>query len=128
MIAEPADPPAVFDPAAVRDLTGHPEDDALAIVLVARFRALLPERVRRIGTALAAEDPDEATAAAMDAVLSLKVASCTVGAHELAGIAEGLERLLRRGELAEAVVVATTLAAAVARAEHALGGFLEARA
>jgi HPt (histidine-containing phosphotransfer) domain-containing protein len=60
----------------------------------------------------------------MDAVLSLKVASSTVGAHELADLAARLERLLRRGDLSQAVVVETSLAAAAARADHALGAYL----
>ena len=120
MIAETADPPVVFDPAAVSSLTGHPDDGAFAVVLVTRFRGLLPERVRRIAAALAADEADDA----MDAVLSLKVASSTVGAHELAGIAARLERLLRRGDLGQAVLVETTLAGAVQRADHALGAYL----
>jgi HPt (histidine-containing phosphotransfer) domain-containing protein len=122
MIAETADPPAVFDPAAVSSLTGHPDDGAFAFVLLTRYRRLMPERVRRIAAALAAGEADDA----MDAVLSLKVASSTVGAHELAGIAARLERLLRRGDAAQAVLVETTLTGAVERADHALGAFLGA--
>lgn len=121
MTSELAGPPAVFDPEVVHDLTGHPGDRAFAVVLVARYRGLLPERVRRIAVALAAGETDDA----MDAVLSLKVASATVGTHELAGIAARLERLLRRGDVAQAVIVGTGLAAAVARADHALGAHLD---
>ena len=124
MITGTVDPPAVFEPAAVSSLTGHEDDGAFAFVLLTRYRRLLPERLRRIAAALPGADEDEARNAAMDAVLSLKVASSTVGAHELADLAARLERLLRRGDLSQAVVVETSLAAAAARADHALGAYL----
>ena len=114
------EPPAVFDATAVSSLTGHPDDRAFAIVLVTRYRALLPERVRRIAVALVEHETDDA----LDAVLSLKVASATVGAGELAQIAERVERLLRRGDVAQAVLLEPELAAAVRRAHHALDDFL----
>jgi hypothetical protein len=123
MIADTIDPPAVFDAEAVSGLTGHPGDHAFAVVFVTRYRRLLPERVRRIAQTLAVGEAGD-TAVAMDAVLSLKVASTTVGAHELARIAGRLERLVRRGDLAQAVVLQTALVAAVARVDHALGAFL----
>ena len=63
---------------------------------------------------------------AMDAVLSLKVSASTVGAQELADVAARLERLLRRGDVVQAVLVETSLAGAVERADHALGVFLGA--
>jgi chemotaxis protein histidine kinase CheA len=98
------------------------------VVFVSSYRALLPQRVRRIAAGLAAaqvdHEDDDAIEDAMDAVLSLKVASAIVGAYELADIATRLERLLRRGDLARAVVVETALAGAAARADRALGAFL----
>ena len=45
-VLDPA--PAVFNPGAVRSLTGHTEDRAFARVFVSRYRQLLPLRVRRI--------------------------------------------------------------------------------
>jgi HPt (histidine-containing phosphotransfer) domain-containing protein len=119
-MTETVDPPAVFDAEAASSLTGHPDDRAFGVVFVTRYRGLLPERVRRIATALASDELDEA----MDAVLSLKVSSCTAGTQELAEIAARIERLLRRGDFAQAVVMETALAEAAARAEHALAAFL----
>ncbi|GAA1148122.1 Hpt domain-containing protein [Nocardioides aquiterrae] len=124
MIAVEIDPPAVFERTAVSNLTGHPDDGAFAFVLLTRYRRLLPERLRRIAAALPGAAEEEARNAAMDAVLSLKVASSTVGAHELAGIAARVERLLRLGDVTQAVLVETTLAAAAARADHAIDAFL----
>ncbi|HEU5036581.1 MAG TPA: Hpt domain-containing protein [Nocardioides sp.] len=115
------EPPVVFDATAVSSLTGHPDDRAFALVLVTRYRALLPERVRRIAVALAERETDDA----LDAVLSLKVASATVGARELAQIAERIERVLRLGDVNQAVLRGPELAAAVRRAHHALDAFLD---
>ena len=120
MIAEMTQPPAVFDADAVSSLTGHPDDRAFAVVFVTRYRGLLPKRVRRIAGALAAGEVDDA----LDAVLSLKVASITVGAHELADLATHLERSLRTGDHLRVIDVEVALAAAVDRADHALGAFL----
>ena len=132
MISEIADAPAVFDAEAVRSLTGHPGDREFALVFVGRYRDLLPERVRRIRAGLAAaqtggeadDETDDETDDLLDAVLSLKVASTTVGAQELAAIATRLEALVRRGRLAQAVVVETLLPGAAERAHRALGAFL----
>jgi HPt (histidine-containing phosphotransfer) domain-containing protein len=120
VISEIVEPPAVFDAEAVSSLTGHPDDRAFALVFVTRYRGLLPTRVRRIAAALASGEPDDA----VDAVLSLKVASSTVGAQELTEIATRLEWLLRRGDLAQAVLLETALGAAAQRADDALGVFL----
>lgn len=135
MIGAVTDPPAVFDAEAVRSLIGHPGDAAFAVVFVTRYRGLLSERVRRIAAGLAAAETggaandgtdgaDDTMDAAIDAVLSLKVASTIVGAHELADIAARLERLLRCGDLARAAAAEAALAGAAERADHALGGFL----
>lgn len=122
MISEIVDPPAAFDADAVSSLTGDPGDRAFAVVFVTRFRGLLPERVRRIGAALATDDVDEA----MDAVLSLKASSATVGALELADLASDLQQHLRRGDVAQAMLVESLLADAVERADRALGRYLSA--
>lgn len=120
MIEDIVDPTAVFDPAAVGSLTGDPDDGAFGAVLVERYRRLLPGRVRRVAATLAAGDPDDA----LDAVRSLRVSSATVGAHELAGIATRIERLVRRGDVTDAVLAETGLLAAARRADTALAGFL----
>ena len=120
MLSEVVDTPVVFDPTAVRSLTGDVGDRAFAAVFVTRYRRLLPERVRRIAAALTAAEVDDA----MDAVLSLKVSSVTVGTLELAGLAAALERMVRAGDLVAARIAVRTLARGAERADRALEAFL----
>ncbi|WP_395695103.1 Hpt domain-containing protein [Nocardioides sp.] len=110
---------AVFDPCVVADLT---DDDMFAHVFVDKFRTLLPQRVRRIATTLGEGDVDEA----LDAVRSLKVSACTVGAGELCLLGRTLEAHLRRTDLAHARIAVTGLADAAHRADEALGAYLAA--
>lgn len=112
----------VFDPAALDGLTGHVADRRFALVFVAGYRRMLPERVRRIEHALCEGDLD----AAMDAVLSLKVSSSMVGAGELRALGCRIERRLRREDLPAAMTVAGRLVEAAARADRALGDYLAA--
>ena len=67
----------MFDARAVRSLTGHADDRAFARILVEPVPATLPLRVRRIARARTWHDLDDA----MDAVLSLKASSSTIGAR-----------------------------------------------
>lgn len=120
--ADAAAGPVVFDARAVDSLTGHADDHELARVFVSRYRRLLPERLRRIVTTLREQDTD----AAMDAVLSLKVASRTVGAGELSDLGALIEARLRRLDLAGAAALAAQrLPAAAARADGALASYLD---
>ena len=112
--------PAVFDPAALVSLTGHANDDDLARVLADHYLRLLPERVRRVVAALHVEEPDEA----MDAVLSLKGSSATLGAHELGALGAVIERHLRRGDLPGAQAAAEDLMPASQRLERVLVAYL----
>jgi HPt (histidine-containing phosphotransfer) domain-containing protein len=112
--------PAIFDARAVRSLTGHSEDRAFARVFVSRYRQLLPLRVRRIACALQAGEVDEA----MDAVLSLKSASSTLGAGELVDLGSRIEECLRRDDLVAATTLAGALPGAARRTERALTAFL----
>jgi len=112
--------PAVFDAAAVSSMTGDPGDAEFGVEFVSRYRRLLPTRLTRIAACLVAGDPDDA----LDAVLSLKVASATVGARELAELASRLAVLLRRGDLGQAVLAESTLGDAAVRADGALAVFL----
>ncbi|WP_296605123.1 Hpt domain-containing protein [Nocardioides sp.] len=113
-------PPAVFDPGALVSLTGHADDEEFALVLAGRYLRLLPERVRRVHAALHADDPDEA----MDAVLSLKVSSNTVGAHEIATIGAAIERHLRRVDLPGAHRAAGDLPPAAERLAREISAYL----
>ena len=111
---------AVFDPKAVSSLTGHADDHEFAFVFVGRFRQLLPERVRRIEAAMVGSDLREA----MDAVLSLRTSSCTLGAEELCAVSTRIENHLRASDFAGARVAARDLAEAEHRADDALAAFL----
>jgi HPt (histidine-containing phosphotransfer) domain-containing protein len=110
----------VFDPTAVASLTGHTDDPAFARVFVARYRTLLPTRLGRIAESLRDRDLD----GALDAALSLKVSSSTLGADELAGLGASLEGHLRRLDLRAAGDVARQLPAAAARADAQLAAYL----
>jgi hypothetical protein len=120
--AEPdTDIPVVFDPDSISSLTGHADDREFAFVFVTRYRRLLPERLRRIISTLEGDGAE-----AMEAVLSLKVASRTLGAGELAAIGARIERCLRRYDVAGAVEASLELAPAASRAERALTAYLAA--
>lgn len=112
--------PLVFDASVVTNLTGHAGDTEFALEFVARFRRMLPERLRRIDVALGEEEFVDA----MDAALSLKGASGTVGAGELFVLGSLIEGHLKRRDFAAATTVAADLPAAAARADRAFAGFL----
>jgi HPt (histidine-containing phosphotransfer) domain-containing protein len=112
--------PTVFDPSAVSSLTGHADDVQFALDFVARFQRLLPGRVRRIESAMLGDDHKEA----MDAVLSLRTSSCTLGAEELCAVSTRIEERLRASDLAGARVAAQGLADAEHRAGDAFAAFL----
>jgi len=114
-------PPVVFDASAVGSLTGHAGDREFALVFVTRFRRMLPERVRRIVAAIGSHDAGDA----MDAVLSLKAASGTLGAGELFELGALMEARLRHLDLQGAAQVAEGLPAAAERAYYALTTYLE---
>lgn len=112
--------PIVFDSAVVSSLTGHDDDAEFGRVFVARFQRMLPERLRRIDEALAEQELTDA----MDAVLSLKSASGTVGAGELFVIAGVIEANLRRRDFDAASQTAADLPAAAIRADGAFSAYL----
>lgn len=111
---------AVFDSAAVSCLTGDPRDDVLAVDFVTRYRRLLPQRVVRIQEAYARDDLDET----LDAVLSLKVSSATVGAHELGELSAQIELHVRSDRTALAGPVVALLPDAAARVDQQLSAYL----
>jgi HPt (histidine-containing phosphotransfer) domain-containing protein len=115
-------PRTVFDPSLVSSMTGHADDLEFAYVFVTRFRRLLPGRVSRIQVALAGDDYDHPVA--MDAVLSLKVSACTLGASELCSLSRRIEEHLRSADLPGAREAADELGDAERRAESALSAFL----
>ena len=111
---------AVFDSGVVSSLTGDPSDAAFALDFVTRYRRLLPRRVSRIQETYAGADRDET----LDAVLSLKVSSATVGAHELCELATRIEQHVRSDETVLAGSVAALLPDAAARVDQQLGAYL----
>ena len=111
---------ATFDEAALRRMSREVDDRAFAWLFASRYRQMLVGRVTRITTALQQPDVD----AALDAVLSLKVASATVGTCELADLALKVEDDVRRHDVTAARLTASRLWPAAARADHALGAYL----
>lgn len=111
---------AVFDSGAVASLTGDPRDAAVARDLVTRYRRLLPQRVGRIQEAYAGDDRAET----LDAVLSLKVSSATVGAQELCELATRIEHHVRTDETVLAGSLAALLPDAASRVEQQLTAYL----
>ncbi|WP_435741706.1 hypothetical protein [Nocardioides sp. SYSU DS0663] len=111
---------AVLDLDALARLGRDLQDGQYAVVFARRYQSMLPARVERIVAALVAGD----LVAAMDAVLSLKVSSITVGTTELAAAALEVEQAVRRRDVASARRRADGLAGAANRADWALAGYL----
>lgn len=98
------------------------QDCEFAISFASRYCSMLTTRVQRIVDALKVGD----FVAAMDAVLSLKTSSTTVGTHELARLAREVEMGVRARDLAMAREHASRLADAADRAHEALADYLAA--
>ena len=116
--SRPAD--AALDRTALRRLSRAVDDDRFVRRFAARYRELLPGRVTRISTSLRGHDVD----LVLDAVLSLKVSSATVGAQELAELAGVIEREVRIFDLPAARTAAASLPPAALRADAALAAYL----
>lgn len=113
---------SVFDPQVLTKLAHDMLDPAFARAFAEKYVGLLDHRVDRIADALSALDFIEA----MDATLSLKVSSTTVGACELADVAREIEVDLRRQDLPAARTRAAVLPEAAQRAHAALQDYLAA--
>ena len=111
-----------FDEGALRRLSHDLEDHAFVSVFAARYLEMLPTRVLRINNALHTADVE----AALDATLSLKVSSTTVGTFELADLALTIEDNVRRLDVRAARATATQLPPAAVRADAALVAYLSA--
>jgi hypothetical protein len=106
----------VLDPQALERLAREVGDRAFVSGFAGRYRSLLQGRVGRLADAVSRRDVE----AAMDATLSLKVASQTVGATGLAGLALEIEQQLRWADLAAAAVTVRRLPDAAGVADQAL--------
>ncbi|WP_158677259.1 Hpt domain-containing protein [Arthrobacter sp. PGP41] len=85
----------LVDTGVLQDLEDQLGRADLATNFVKDYAALWDQRERRLAVSLADEDCD----AALDAVISLRVSSAMVGARRLAGLAQALERAVRKGDL-----------------------------
>jgi HPt (histidine-containing phosphotransfer) domain-containing protein len=109
-----------LDPGVLLCLARDVEDEGVALQFATCYRHLLAGRVTRIAGSLDLEDPT----VALDATLSLKVSSATVGARELAELAREIEQALRAGDPGALRAAADRLSAAWARADVALAEYL----
>jgi signal peptidase I len=112
----------VFDASALGEVSDEPGGGEVGRRFAARYRQLLPQRITRVAEAVSVGDVD----VAVDAALSLKVTSMTVGAVELADVARQLEERLRDGDVAGCRDLADRLAPAASRAHGALSAYLAA--
>ncbi|CAI9412859.1 signal peptidase I [Nocardioides sp. T2.26MG-1] len=119
--------PDALDDAALGRLADDLEDPAYPATFAARYQELLPQRLDRICAALGSEQDPADLDSALDAALSLKVSSTTVGARELERLATVIELSVRRHDLAAARSHADGLTHAGRRAERALTTYLTER-
>jgi hypothetical protein len=82
----------LVDPAVLQDLEEQLDGRVVALRFVSDYTDMWEQRFRRLAAAVATQD----WPAAMDAVISLKIASAMVGGLRLAWLAESLEKLIRR--------------------------------
>lgn len=82
----------LVDQAVLKELEEQLDGPAVAMRFARDYTDMWEQRFRRLASALARQD----RAAAMDAVISLKISSAMVGGLRLAWLAEQLEHLIRR--------------------------------
>lgn len=112
--------PVLFDPHVIRTLASTVGNKDLALRFLTDYFDLLPRRKHRIINALQDNDPE----AAMDAILSLKIASAMVGAHDAEDRCGHLQAHITAGNLPaaghEAHALATSLDTLLADAPRIL--------
>lgn len=96
---------SMFDPERLLLLAAEVEDGNAVTGFAATYLELLPGRIGRIQQALGQRD----AAAAMDAVLSLKVSSSMTGARALEQLCRDLEHALRENDYERAAGIAGSL-------------------
>ncbi|KRE47751.1 hypothetical protein ASG92_10065 [Arthrobacter sp. Soil736] len=84
-----------MDPAVLEELAEQLQSPDVAHRFARDYAALWEQRQHRLTTALEGQD----RAAALDAVISLKISSAMVGGKRLAGIAGKLQSLIQAGDL-----------------------------
>ncbi|WP_066293737.1 Hpt domain-containing protein [Arthrobacter sp. B6] len=90
--------PARLEPATIRRLAEDIESPTMALNFLRDFLSMLPGRITRILNTLA--EPD--AKGAMDATLSLRIASAMTGALDVETCCRGIESLIRSGQFEEA--------------------------
>ncbi|WP_340538109.1 Hpt domain-containing protein [Nocardioides sp. GXZ039] len=110
----------VFDPRTLHQLADDDRARPFLLGLAETFQRMLGERVSRLVDAVRGADVEEA----MDAVLSLKVSSTMIGAHELARTATLIEGYLRSDDLPGASSLLLVLAEVARRTDAAIAGYL----
>lgn len=100
---------ALFDAEVIHTLAGNLGNKALAYRFLSDYLDLLPRRKSRIIDALGDQDPE----AAMDAILSLKITSAMVGAHDTEDRCRILQSLVIRGNLTTAALEAAALGSTI---------------
>ena len=85
----------LVDPAVLQDLAEELGQPVMARNFANDYATMWEQRQRFLCDSLTRED----RAAALDAVISLKVSSAMVGGRRLAGLAEALETSVRKGDL-----------------------------
>lgn len=115
----------VLDTAVIARLGTDLGDPCFVRRFVATYRDMLPGRVQRVFSALDTGDSDDL----MDAVLSLRTSSTTVGATALAALADDVEQQVRRADPAGARRAVRHLRGTADRTRQALeqhdAGFLQ---
>jgi hypothetical protein len=99
---------ALFDPQVIHALAIEVGTD-LAFGFLSDYFDLLPRRKDRIINAIRDNDPD----AAMDAILSLKITSAMVGAHDAEDRCRVMQSLIATGHLEAADPEATALGTSI---------------
>ena len=100
---------APFDPQVIQTLAGNLGNKTLAIRFLSDYLDLLPKRKTRIIGTLREDDQE----AAMDAVLSLKITSAMVGAHNVEDRCQVLQSLITQEDFEAARLQATALGTSI---------------
>jgi HPt (histidine-containing phosphotransfer) domain-containing protein len=85
------------DAGILEDLEDQLNGSELAVRFARDYAAMWDQRYTRLAAAVQSED----RAAALDAIISLKITSAMVGGVRLARLAELLEKVIRRGDFGQ---------------------------
>ena len=107
---------AVFDGAVAEQLADELGEREAVGRITRRYREALPGRVRRLSRACGAMDAEQA----MDAVLSLKVTSATVGASAMSGVAGLVEKAVAERDWSAALGALSVVAGLAPGTDEAL--------